>query len=68
MQFSSQYGLSDVVYLRCRPDKIAGMITAIHVMPGMVVSYGVTWGNDAHETTHYAFELTAEYLPDFTTL
>jgi hypothetical protein len=67
MQLLSPYGFGDVVFLRCRPDKIAGMITAIHAMPG-AMSFGVTWGDEGRETTHYAFELTIEYLPDYTTL
>jgi hypothetical protein len=67
MKFTSAFDFGDIVYLRVRGEKIAGMITVIHAMPS-VISYGVTWGNDGHETTHYAFELTAEYLPDFSTL
>jgi hypothetical protein len=64
---TSPYDFGDIVYLRCRPDKLPGMVTAIHLMPG-ATSFGVTWGDEGRETTHYAFELTGEYLPDFSTL
>lgn len=60
------FGFGDVVYLRVRRDKVPGMIVSIELRPcGM--SYCVTWGNEGHALSHYAFELTAEYLPDYDT-
>ena len=57
------YWIGDIVYLRTRTDKIAGMVTTVSVRPNGLL-YCVGWGTGT-ETWHYEMELTAEYVPDF---
>ena len=57
------YDFGDLVYLKVREERFAGMVTGIMLRPGSV-AYCVTWANGS-ETFHFAFELTAEYEPDF---
>ena len=60
----TQFWVGDVVYLRTSQEKQAGMITAVHVRQRNAF-YGVTWGDSKTESCHYDFELTAEFIPDF---
>lgn len=59
----ARYDLGATVYLRCRDERLRGIVTDVRITPGDVV-YAVTWGNGC-ESTHYALELAAEYTPDF---
>lgn len=64
MTIRFEFRFGQVVFLRCRPERKAGMITAVHGRPEASLSYGVTWG-DGNETCHFAFELATEFLPDY---
>jgi hypothetical protein len=64
MNLYSDFTFGQLVYLRCRADRVAGMVTGIHVRPVDCMSYAVTWGDGA-ETTHYAFELATDFQPDY---
>lgn len=57
------FQLGQIVYLLCRAEKLKGMVARYTVFPGGVV-YHVTWGN-GNESSHYAIELTDEYVSDF---
>ena len=62
--FSCRFGFGDVVYLRLREEKIAGMVTGCFVRPSGG-GYYVSWGNNGQEGVHYEFELTDEYDPNY---
>jgi hypothetical protein len=64
MKISLDYAFGDVVYLRLRLEKIPGMVTGMYLRP-TGNSFIICWGKDANETTHYAFELTREFVPDY---
>lgn len=66
MRLTCVHDFGDVVYLKIRLERLAGMVTGIDAKPG-VVSYVITWANDGHESNHYAFELITEFLPDYNT-
>ena len=56
--------IGDTAYLKCRDERVRGIITAVFVRP-TGACYGITWGNTAQESTHYDFELIDEFEPDF---
>jgi hypothetical protein len=58
------YTFGTVVYLRVREKPVPGMVTAIVLRPGSV-SYVVTWGDSGDDATHYDFELSTEFIPDY---
>jgi hypothetical protein len=59
------FRFGDTVFLRCRELKVAGMVTGIHIRQSGI-TYSITWGDDpARETDHYDFELSPEYVPDY---
>lgn len=58
------HAIGEIVYLRVRDEQIKGMVTAAHVFESGI-TYSVCWGDDGNETSHYAFELTSEFSPDF---
>jgi hypothetical protein len=62
--FESAFGLSDVVFLRCRDEPMRGMITAVTFKSSGLPLYAVTWGSGS-ETWHYECEISAEYVPVF---
>jgi hypothetical protein len=64
--FRSSLTFGDVVYLKCRAERVGGMVTFIHARPTGLV-YGITWGNTGYESSHYDFELSTEYEPDYCT-
>jgi hypothetical protein len=66
VRLTCAHDFGDVVFLRIRHERMPGMITGIYAKPGSV-SYGVTWANTGAETTHYTFELAAEFIPDYST-
>lgn len=60
---STAYQLRDIVYLRVCDEKERGMVTGI-VTRENGVTYLVSWPN-REETSHFAFELSSEYIPQF---
>jgi hypothetical protein len=56
------YRFGDIVYLRIREERVAGMVTAIHLYP-TGKTYGVSWADDGQESVHYALELDTEFAP-----
>lgn len=63
----SLYWIGDIVFLRVNDERKRGMVTRVNIVAHDAVSYGVTWCGGS-ETWHYECELTAEYLPDFSTI
>jgi hypothetical protein len=61
------FTFGDIVYLRCRKEHVPGMVTQICLYPRNCATYIVTWGNDGHSLSYYDFELTTEFVPDFST-
>jgi len=59
----THYWLGDTVFHRLATECSKGMITGINLCPDGLY-YWVTW-SDRHETKHYEFELTSEYVPDY---
>lgn len=57
------YWIGDVVFMRVREDRIAGMVTGIFIRPTSEC-YEVTWSNGS-AATYYSCELTREYVPDY---
>lgn len=53
----TKFVLGDIVYLKIRKERNAGMVTCISVRPGNMIYYGITW-EDGYEGTHYDIELT----------
>jgi hypothetical protein len=58
------YRFGDIVYLRCRDERIRGMVTLIQHFPSGAKTYGITWGDSGQQSVHYAFELDSEFTPD----
>jgi hypothetical protein len=56
------FGLGGEAYLRTRPDRLPGLVTGLLVQPG-AIAYRVAWG-DGSESSHFAFELSAEFDPE----
>jgi hypothetical protein len=52
------FGIGDTVYLKLHAwdDRVPGMVTSLHVRPGLV-TFGVTWTDNRQETIHYGMEL-----------
>lgn len=63
LEFDVMFGIGDVVYLRIRQEKVAGMVTGFNFRPDGI-GYYITW-EDASERMHYAFELSSEYVPEY---
>jgi hypothetical protein len=61
LHFAFDFG--QTVYLACRDERMPGKVTGYFVRPG-TVAYAVTWGSGA-ESTHYDFELSREFVPDY---
>ena len=62
MKIETLYDRCDVVYLRCRDERLKGMIKQILIDGG--ISYLVAWGTGS-SSWHDEFELTTQYVPDF---
>lgn len=58
-----EFDIGDVVFLRVRSERWAGMVTAFTVKPHGII-YAVTW-EDGHELWHAAIELTTEFVPEY---
>ena len=62
-----EFELGDIVFLRVKEDRVAGMVTVVSVRPGHVL-YGVSWASSpGSESFHYAMELTSEFVPQYDT-
>jgi hypothetical protein len=64
ISFSSRFAIGDIVYLRVRRERFAGMIVAIMIREDSSPIYYVTWEN-CDERSHFACELTREFVPNF---
>ena len=62
--FTSEFALTEIVYHRAATERRPGMVVNVIFAPSGHY-YRVGWG-DGCETSHYAAELTREYVPDFT--
>jgi hypothetical protein len=51
------------VYHRLRGEDVPGMVTGFHIRVNNIL-IAVTWP-DLQETSHYFYELTTEFQPDF---
>lgn len=59
-----RWTFGDVVYLKIRAEKVAGMITGMFLRPNGS-GYYVSWANTGQEGSHYEFELVDEFEPTF---
>lgn len=60
------FDFGDVVYLRHKPEKVAGMVTGFIVRENRVIVL-VTWVDSRHEEDHNVFELVEEFEPSYNT-
>lgn len=60
--FKVDFELGDIVFLRTCSDRECGMVTVLQLTGDGGIIYGIAWGNDSY-STHYAMELSAEYVP-----
>ena len=58
------FAYGDRVFHRVRKECVPGMVTGFHVRPQAVL-VAVTWSDTLQEFTHYFYELTTEFQPDF---
>ncbi len=59
------FGMGEIVFLRCTTERKPGVVTGIKLRPLGGVSYGVSWGDNRQETVHFACELTTEFVQSF---
>jgi hypothetical protein len=57
------YDIGDVVYHRLADERRRGLVTGILVRPSGC-SFLITWA-DHVESTHFAMELSGEFIPDY---
>ena len=59
------FDFGDIVYFKCRTQKIPGMVIGFVYVSGSPGKVLVKWGDDAQQMEHFLIELTTEYEPDF---
>jgi len=57
------YDIGDVVYHRLADERRRGLVTGVLLRP-TGQSYLITWP-DQGESSHYAIELSSEFVPDY---
>jgi len=62
MKVDTLYDIGNVVYLRCRDERLKGMITQI-LIDGSI-SYLIVWGTGS-SSWHEEFEISIHYIPDY---
>lgn len=59
------FTFGDIVFMRMKSERVAGMVTRFSVTK-RGITYGVTWSDNRAESWHFDYELTTEYVPDYT--
>jgi len=59
------FDFGDQVYHRAKTEKVPGSVVGYKIYPGNLIQVCVRWGNDLCVCEHWLFELSSEYIPDF---